>query len=182
MKHKNKAPFSDYSVNHKEYDYLVAIIRKLGIINILEFGPGVSTFAFLENNCKIWSLEYNDEWLEKFSGIVKSPAVKMYKFDNKPYISVGKVDNMSFDLGFIDSPTGGCFINYCRLSSALYASYRCKYIIIHDADRKGEKNTISVLREMGWKTIEAKHRLHVLKKTNGILPIVPRKDRKWQNQ
>ncbi len=181
MKYKHMAPFSDYSVNPKEYDYLVSTAKKLDVSRILEFGPGVSTFAFLENKCKIWSLEYNQEWLDKFREMVDNPNVKMQKFVNKPYISVDKIDDMSFDLGFVDSPTGGCFVSYCRLSSALYASYRCKYIIIHDADRKGEKNTISVLREMGWKTVEAKHRLHVLKRTNNVLPIVPRKDRKWQN-
>jgi hypothetical protein len=79
-------------------------------------------------------------------------------------LSVPISDNKKFDLIFVDSPKGRCFVKFSRLNTVLYARSRTDLILLHDCDRIEEKNTVNVLEEIGWVTVKNRYRLILMKR------------------
>jgi len=142
MKYKKLIDFSSGLINPKEYDFLVDYCRRNNIKSVLEFGPGISTYAFMENSCDITSLEYQqwyyDLYKDKFNVVL---------FENTPIIKL-ELDKV-FDMAFIDSPVG---VNksISRLNSCEFASKYTKRILLHDSNRIGEIVTQMIFTERGW--------------------------------
>jgi hypothetical protein len=176
---KQENNYSNYVLTKEECDFLRNYCKKHSIKKVLEFGPGTSTRSLLDGDVKIvYSLEYNQDWFNIFKNEIKDDRVKLFHYDNKPYLSIEEIDEIyDFDLAFVDSPTGGFYKYYSRINSVLYSSYRTNKIAIHDANRKGEENTIKFMYDMGWRKSASFKRLIVLEKDNSKMKLLPRNER-----
>jgi hypothetical protein len=141
-----------YTLFKPEYEWLVGVVQSRGIRSVLEFGPGSSTFAFLENGCALWSVENNPEWLvmhrETFSGF---PNVHLGGYEVLADLVLDEIPNRRFDCAFVDAPNGGHYFQYhSRLSSLDFARTRTNLIFIHDANRPKEIRSIEYMHDKGW--------------------------------
>ncbi|MFX1295908.1 MAG: hypothetical protein ACFFD2_13790 [Promethearchaeota archaeon] len=137
-------------ISSDDYAFLYKFCQKHKIKKILEFGPGTSTYCFLKfKNVKLISYEYNQEWLKNAQEKFKNyPNIKICKFENKENLDIDIKE--TFDLAFIDSPLGSPSMS--RLNTCLWASQQTNLIILHDARRKGEQETINYFETFGWKS------------------------------
>ena len=46
-----------FSIGEDDYAFLVGFVRENGVKRVIEIGPGDSTWAFLENDCEVFSFE-----------------------------------------------------------------------------------------------------------------------------
>ena len=140
--------FGNGAVSRDEYFFLKQVAKDNEIKNVIEFGPGTSTQAFVKNNCEIYSFESNDRWLYFYRDKFKNnDKVHLIKFeDNNSYDDILK---NSFDIAVVDGPVGKK--EFSRMSSCLIASKVTDNILMHDASRKGEQDTIKYFIEQGWK-------------------------------
>jgi hypothetical protein len=141
-----------YTLYKPEYEWLAGIVQSLGIRSVLEFGPGSSTYAFLESGCEIWSLENNPEWLinarEQFSGFTN---VHLYGYEIEADLALDEIPGGKFDCAFVDGPNGiDYFIYHSRLCSLDYARTRTNLIFLHDARRPKEIRSIEYMHDKGW--------------------------------
>jgi len=66
MHYFHELTFDDGTITPQEYLYLVEFVRQNRFKRILEFGPGFSTYAFLENDSytnKLIPCEYRRPWV-----------------------------------------------------------------------------------------------------------------------
>jgi len=161
MRFLDRVTFDGYTISRAEYLFLAAFARANQIRTVLEYGPGASTWAFLEAGCRVTSLEYLPEWREKFAvSLAECPEARQWvtllPFDaDRQSIDgreAGAIRGL-FDLGFVDSPRGDRCQKFSRLRSCLSAAARCRRFILHDADRPKERNTLDVMRELGWQVL-----------------------------
>jgi hypothetical protein len=141
-------------------DYEILFNAAKGLQSVLEFGPGSSTWAFIEAEVsRIVSCEYNEKWMdvakEKFGD-----KVELLTFDRAQYpLQIPEIENERFDLALVDSPVG-ChgspkfrirgYESYSRWNSIMYAVERSDLVFLHDAHREGEQNTLNELTKMGF--------------------------------
>ncbi len=146
--------FNSFSISPEEYQWLRGFVRENGIRKVLEFGPGTSTWAFLEAGCQIVSLEYQDKWYRHYRReFAEHPQVTILRYDNDPELQIPELDDCKFDLAFVDSPVGKLGVLYkrfARINSCEYVASRTDTWILHDARREGERNTLSVFEDKGW--------------------------------
>lgn len=140
------------TVQRDEYLFLVEYVKERHIKTVLEFGPGISTWAFLENDCEITSLEYNDLFYDcAFETFKEFDKVEIVRYNDEPVITL--LLSGEFDVAFVDSPVG-VKKNFARLNTCMFASQRTKRILLHDSRRVGEQLTQMVFTELGWNVIE----------------------------
>lgn len=150
-------PFSDYG-------YLLKVAA--GKQSVLEFGPGISTLAFVEAGLTdIVTCEHAPEWLGKAQEALKAfPQCRVLGYENvAPAALVGALNgHPEFDLALVDSPSGveghkdkegrvrlpgqeDC----SRLNTCLAALRHSKIIYLHDWFRANERATLERLSSMG---------------------------------
>lgn len=143
--------FNGFSISEQEYDGLVQFARQARIRRVLEFGPGASTWAFVEAGCEVVSLEYQQKWFEHYRReFAQHPQVQVIQFHNQPTISVPQLREQQFDLGFVDSPVGALYKHYARMNACEFVADRTNRWMLHDAQRAGERNTLSAFQGRGW--------------------------------
>ncbi|QDT40358.1 Glycosyl transferase family 2 [Gimesia alba] len=151
---KENAAFNGFSISSIEYDFLVNFVKQHKIRRVLEFGPGASTWAFLQAGCEVISLEYQEKWYQHYCKIFEDqPQVQILKFDNQPELHIPELENKIFDFGFIDSPEGTLgkhYKKFSRLNSCEIVATKTPLWMLHDANRPGEKDTLAVFIERGW--------------------------------
>jgi hypothetical protein len=140
-------------------DYAILLREATGKQSVLEFGPGFSTFAFIEAGVpRILCCEYLDEWREKGKIRFKDyPQVEIIPFVNEP---VAKAEiTGQFDLALVDSPKGyaGARVIHpgqedcSRLNTCLLALKHAPVVLLHDAARPLERGTLGRLNKLGHK-------------------------------
>lgn len=170
MNFKQNIIFRNASITKQEYEYLVRLVEANNFQNILEFGPGVSTYAFLENKCNIWSLEDIPYWFEinskRFDG---NDLVKLFLYNKDKDIDIKDIDNIKFDMAFVDGPCGSK--SFSRILSCNYASKRTNIFLLHDCNRQAEKDTLEIFSKEGWKIkiIEKGKKNGICYKDNSII-------------
>ena len=170
MKYKENVIFRSASITKIEYSYLVELVKINNFKNILEFGPGASTYAFLENQCNIWSLEHHPEWFKKKNeDFIEEPLVNLFLYDKNKDIEIEGISDKKFDMAFIDGPPGSK--SPSRMLSCQYASERTDIFLLHDCHRDAEKDTIDIFKKNGWKTfiIEKGRKIGVCYKKDSII-------------
>jgi len=152
---RDRAAFNGFSISRDEYDALVEFARKHRIRRVLEFGPGASTWALLEAGCHVVSLEYQHRWFEHFRQVFSQhPEVRVIQYDNLPEICVPELNGQRFDFGLVDSPEGQLgrhYRRFARLNACEFVAARTDQWMLHDAQRPGERETLTVFEEKGWK-------------------------------
>lgn len=129
--------------------------------SILEFGPGVSTDAFINAGCqRIATCEHIDKWfhvaVERFKDY---PQVTVYRYMNSHEVTIPGLDpSERFDIAFVDSPIGapknrvkikgqeGC----SRLNTLLYAMNHAYVVYLHDVYREAEQASLEYASRLGW--------------------------------
>lgn len=158
MKYKDDMVFLKNSggIRSVDYDFLVWFTEVYNIKTVLEFGPGASTYAFLENDCQIDSLEYKTNWFNKFKIDMEIfESVEVIKFENTDWEDdiVSPVLDKSYHMAFVDSPVGLHKGECSRLNSMKYCMDKTDIILLHDICRKGEMKTAKYMQDNGWNFI-----------------------------
>lgn len=141
-----------------DYGTLIAEAKRANAKTVLEFGPGNSTLAWVEAGCTdITTLEHQAKWfMIAKANLAKYKNVKLLPYNNTPVIEIPALNGKKFDLIFVDSPVGmeasPKFAprfpgqeNCSRLNTLLFALDRAPVILLHDAKREGEQNTLKRL-------------------------------------
>jgi hypothetical protein len=140
-------------------DYAILLREAGGKKSVLEFGPGFSTYAFIEAGVpRILCCEYLDKWLELGKERFKDyPQVELIRFLDEPE---AKADiEGQFDLALVDSPKGYAGARTAhpgqedcsRLNTCLLALMHSPIVLLHDAYRPLERGTLGRLNVMGHK-------------------------------
>lgn len=135
--------------------------KRLGAEHVLEFGPGFSTYAFLEAGCQVVTLEHSPYWHGKAQHRFKDDErVKIVPYMNLRVIYAPKVEGMRFDLAFVDSPQGvskpGHVVHrgqegLSRYNTMRFALEAAPVVLLHDANRRGERATLKKLVGAGYR-------------------------------
>lgn len=96
------------TLTETDYRLLMHEAKRLNAQSVVEFGPGYSTFAWIEAGVpKIVGLEHDPYWFdaqkERFNDY---PQVEIRKYWNKPEAHAEINPGETFDLAFVDSPKG----------------------------------------------------------------------------
>lgn len=165
--YKHNLIFNDAAIHESEYDWLYDFVKKNNIKNVLEFGLGVSTYCFLENDCNITTFETSLEYSKKFTNLSNKCKIINYKKEDILDISL----NERFDLAFVDGPFGTKSLS--RLNSCLFSMRYSDHILLHDFQRVGEKETAKFITDnyKDWNviTIETKRKLGYFFKKHKLL-------------
>lgn len=134
-------------------------VERLGAKRVLEFGPGLSTFAFLDAGASVTTLEHEDVWYaraqSKFGDMLR---VKVLRYANEPVIEVPELNGDRFDLAFVDSPQGTRHARVehlgqegmSRKNTVAYALTKAPVVLLHDAHRPGERRTLKLFADEGF--------------------------------
>ena len=173
MKYKETVAFNCAAITESEYDYLVEIVRLNNFHKILELGPGASSFAFLENDCDIYSFDHHPKWhqieKEKFADYEN---IKNYLYNNQVNMDLKEIEGMHFDLALVDSPPSGS--HPTRKDMCEYVSDKTDVILLHDAKRPFEQEIykcFSDKKEWNAKYINTTRGFALFYKNDIILPV-----------
>ena len=145
----------------EDYRLMMAEADRIKAKSVLEFGPGYSTFAWIEAGCDpIVCLEHDKGWhevsIERFK---QYPQVQIRKYWNEPEARGELEPDEMFDLALVDSPKGyeaarvihpgqeDCS-RYNTLELALKHS---KTVLLHDASRPLERGSLCKIQAQGHK-------------------------------
>jgi hypothetical protein len=149
-------------------DYGALLEEAKGKKRVLEFGPGCSTWAFIEAGCEeIVTAEYQDDFLQSAKEQFKDyPQVKVVRFWDEP--EARSEAQGEFDLALVDSPKGYKFVqgvtpngsrkrhpgqeDCSRLNTCLLALQHAPIVLLHDANRPLERGTLCRLSSLGHKS------------------------------
>lgn len=153
-------------------EVIAAVVEELDPEGLLEFGPGESTYLFLELGLpRIVTCEYQGRWMDRARREwAEDERVELCWFTNEVEVEMG-ASLGQFDLAFVDSPVGDrrrvklegqkkC----SRLNTTLKALECAPVVLLHDAHRPGEQHTLERVREAG-------HAVHVHETEKGIARI-----------
>lgn len=139
--------------------YSTLLGQAKGAASVLEFGPGCSTFAFIEAGARcIVTCEHDAHWLTKAKGRFENyPHVTVLPYRNEPTVAVVGMGDWHFDLAFVDSPPGNRHRieqpgqeGKSRLNTVLYALDRADVVLLHDAHRPGERASLMWLQAQDY--------------------------------
>lgn len=159
----------------EDYRALMDIVAARGIKTVLEFGPGISTLAFIEAGVeRITSLEYLPQWrrvaVQEFA---QYPQVEIGAFENESVVTPEGIAGMTFDLAFVDSPIGegtrrapdfAGQEGMNRFNTVACALNHAPIVMLHDAHRPGEQTTLKHVAAVG-------HKVEVINTRKGIAVI-----------
>jgi len=144
------AGLREWAIDSDDYAFLVNHCRKHGIRNVVEFGPGDSTLAFLDAGCRILSFESDPAWLEecqrRFSGergveLRLCPAGEVPDAASLPFQP---------ELVLVDGPPSFQGIDPKRLPACEWAASVCGHFLLHDAKREPERAILKRFEQRGF--------------------------------
>ncbi|NQZ70131.1 MAG: hypothetical protein HRT89_18925 [Lentisphaeria bacterium] len=143
LKYIDDVVFAQAAICKSEYPWYADFISRNQIKKIIEFGPGSSTWAFLENpGLEIISYEPHPKWYE----------TALETFKDFPNVTIRHFDEFiveEADFVHVDSPPAAG--DFPRLESCQRAMQCSTLFIMHDAKRQGERNTSKcITEEDGW--------------------------------
>lgn len=144
-------PQRSWTIDAFERRFLQDFVRANRVRSVLEFGPGESSEAFLECGCNVCSLEHDPKWcdaLRRMLGARAGLEILLYRVE--PELAIPELAGRQFDLALVDGPPSGLFRRFARLNTMEFAASRAGIVMLHDALRPKEQNTLMVLEEKGW--------------------------------
>jgi hypothetical protein len=143
--------------------------------SILEFGPGVSTNEFSKIECVdvIHSYEAKDDYYKNASEVfMGATKIQIYKYDDSRNIEDILAFNpplKQYDFGFVDGPYGPSYRIYSRINSCIIAKRFCKTFMLHDCERRGEVNTLLILKSIGMNIKVLSERLCLITPSHSLV-------------
>jgi hypothetical protein len=146
-------------LSEEEYGLLLKAAQ--GVQSVLEFGPGSSTWAFIEAGVpEVVSCESDPAWIESAQAQF-GERVEIVWFDRKMMpLDIPALNNRQFDLAFVDAPVGAQsgksakipgHETRSRINSVVFALEHARRVFLHDAKRKGEQRTLQFVQRMGYR-------------------------------
>ncbi|MEQ1748172.1 MAG: hypothetical protein ABL974_02035 [Prosthecobacter sp.] len=115
--------------------------------NVIEFGPGRSTHALHKAGCTVATYETNPRSFSTLTPTLPT-GVTLHLFKNES--SLGGLE-ATFDWAFVDGPAGHLLVDgKSRWHVLEWCAERCDLIVLHDAKRPGEEQSIAALVSAGW--------------------------------
>ncbi len=137
-------------------DYDALLEYSAGARAVLEFGPGVSTSAFFENVVlRVVSYGHDMHWYRKAEMRIRPQVPRgvwweLRKYNATTLMPTERKLDERYDMAFVDAPPGGSrwigpkggedYSRWNTLRTALTLSNR---VLLHDANRRGEQNSIA---------------------------------------
>lgn len=146
--------FRSATILPEEYQFLQEFCKANNVRQVIEFGPGVSTLAFLRAGCAVVSVEENPRhfqeaqrglWARDCALLLGAPPAIM----EHPTIT-----GRTFDLAFVDGPAAKGPLP--RLHSMQAAMSLAPVVMLHDTNRPGEKATIAEMMKDGEWSLETR--------------------------
>jgi hypothetical protein len=146
---KSRALLKGWTILEDDYLFLVQFCREHGIRQVLEFGPGDSTAAFLDAGCRVLSFESDPAHME-----ISKDRFAGEKDVELRYGEVAAVPDRELlpwipDLIFIDGPPLRPGQEYSRREICEWALAFAVPVLLHDAHRKEETATLQLLAAAG---------------------------------
>ncbi|WP_265593911.1 hypothetical protein [Haloferula sp. BvORR071] len=140
---------SGHSISVEDYIVLGRYCRHLGIRNVVEFGPGDSTLAFLDAGCRIVSFESDGNWLDQCLvrfGTETRAEIRFCAAESTP-------ESLPFapDLVFVDGPSRCDSHAVPRLALCEWGLAICGHVILHDSRREEEGRILEELAGRGMR-------------------------------
>lgn len=147
------AKLGGFALSRNDYLELVRFVRDRDVKTVLEFGPGASTWAFLDADCEVWSIEFEKKYADIASQSFKDfPQVHLIHVGiTHPIPPPPEIAGKKFDLCLIDSPHGAYYRYFARLNSCLLAMELSDTILVHDSKRKKDRMTLRFIEDSGWR-------------------------------
>lgn len=142
--------FTGASILPEEYRFLQEFCRANNIRRVLEFGPGVSTLAFLKVGCVVVSIENNKKCFLEIERALSTENCTLLLGTAPGIMNHAAIAGERFDLAFVDGPPAKGPLP--RLNSVQAAMCHAPIVLLHDANRSGETRTIyEVTKHEGWR-------------------------------
>ncbi len=143
-----------WGLDDKELAWLGRFARasvEAGLRNVVAFGSGRSTHQLLGTGCTVTACETDARaCCIATTELPETCQVKL--IHHEP--GLGGLD-VACDWAFVDGPPGYFLVeDKARWHALDWCRRRCSLIVLHDAKRPGEQNSIAALQELGW---EARH-------------------------
>ncbi len=151
------------SVTDRDWIFIKELISKEKIKTILEFGTGLSTLLFQTMVDRVDSFETNMGWINKIKQFADDKIVTHHNWDGV----TATIPQPKYDLTFMDGPAGG---EKREWSTKYCAEHSSRFVIVHDAGRKPEREWQDKYLKDGY-TLIAKggHRCHLWEKKESII-------------
>jgi predicted O-methyltransferase YrrM len=141
-------PMDSWQIEAADMAILTKIVRVTRPKRVLEFGPGRSTLLFLANCCEVDSMEYDPAAFDReralFDGL---SGVRLHRH-GRPILA--PLPHTRYDLALVDGPSSRLYADHTRLDAMRFALERSDLVLLHDAKRPGEKQTIETLARAGY--------------------------------
>jgi hypothetical protein len=141
------AKCEDWSIGREDYVFLARHCRRHGIQKVAEFGPGDSTHAFLDAECRVVSYEHDLGWLRK--SLDRFDGERNVELVHCPEGSVPDLAPFVPEIVFVDGPPYREGQKFSRLQACEWALETCGHLVLHDARRRGEEATLAELERRG---------------------------------
>ena len=141
---------NSWSLDAQEQAWLGHLAKSLhdaGLRHVVEFGPGRSTCRLVDAGCLVTTCETDARACCMATVSFNSQCtVKLIR--NEP--GLGGL-NAPCDWAFVDGPPGHLLVDgKSRWHALEWCRSRCELIVLHDARRPGEQQSIAALQALGW--------------------------------
>lgn len=150
MPRLRQAGLREWSIDSDDYIFLVKHCLNHRIRNVIEFGSGDSTLAFLDAGCRILCLESDPEGVEE--GRRRFAGEQAVELRLCPAMQVPDMATLPFmpDLVLVDGPPAYEGNELKRLAPCEWAAELCGHFLLHDAKRVAERAILSIFKERGY--------------------------------
>lgn len=141
----NDMEFWWWAISRIDFDIITYITKLTNAKHILEFWPGVSTYAFIQWWANfIHSYEDDPNYLKKYTEEFKwYPGISIIWWS--PY---DEAFEKVYDIAFVDGPKWKDHLS--RIESLQYAVLNSKLTILHDSKRIWESESLALLKEQWY--------------------------------
>jgi glycosyltransferase involved in cell wall biosynthesis len=141
--------FRSASILPDEYEFLQDFCKANNVRQVIEFGPGVSTLAFLRAGCAVVSVEDNPRHFQEAQRGLWAPDCALLLGSPPAIMEHPAISGRTFDLAFVDGPAAKGPLP--RLHSVQAAMSLAPVVMIHDANRPGERAAIAeMMKDSAW--------------------------------
>jgi hypothetical protein len=144
--------FRSASILPDEYQFLQEFCKANNVRQVIEFGPGASTLAFLRAGCAVVSVEEDGRHFQDAQRTLMVPNCTLLLGSPPAIMEHPAVAAHTFDLAFVDGPAAKGPLP--RLNSIQAAMNRAQVVMLHDANRPGETATLAEMMKGGEWTLE----------------------------
>lgn len=148
-----EAPWCGLQAPEVDLQCLVKYLKDNKVTLVYEFGAGVSTQRMSEAGIIVRSFETHAEYAglvnEYFKSLELNPMPTVSHYVEGPEFMQKVKELPQARVCFVDGPRGTKELS--RIHSLEAAALLADTILLHDAQRRGERQSLNRMRTLGWK-------------------------------